>query len=95
MFYYLLLKEHEKILYFYPDGRTQDEQLSVIGLCHALLSFSSIFSTSCTSLHTRKGKRHFYQMSDNIWAVMVSFRQLFLILIYSNAALAVFYYQYY
>ncbi|VUZ50848.1 unnamed protein product [Hymenolepis diminuta] len=63
-------EEKQKIIYFYPAGKSQDDQLSVVGLCEAILSFSNFFSTSCTSLHTRNGKRCFHQLSENIWAVM-------------------------
>nr|CDS31574.2 mitochondrial carrier triple repeat protein [Hymenolepis microstoma] len=63
-------EENQKIIYFYPGGKSQDYQLSVVGLCEALLSFSNFFSTSCTLLHTLNGKRCFHQISDDIWAVM-------------------------
>uniref|UniRef100_A0A5K3EK88 Intu_longin_1 domain-containing protein n=1 Tax=Mesocestoides corti TaxID=53468 RepID=A0A5K3EK88_MESCO len=62
--------EAEQVLYFYPHGKSQNDQLSVVGLCEALLSFSNFFSTSCTSIHTRNGKHFFHQLIDQVWAVM-------------------------
>ncbi|VDM16970.1 unnamed protein product [Hydatigera taeniaeformis] len=62
--------ERAKVLYFYPSGKSQDDQLTVVGLCDALLAFSNFFSTSCTALHTRNGKRYFHQISCGVWAVL-------------------------
>ncbi|KAL5960925.1 hypothetical protein TSMEX_011341 [Taenia solium] len=62
--------EHSKILYFYPSSKSRNDQLTVVGLCNALLSFSDFFSTTCTALHTRNGKRYFHRISCDIWAVL-------------------------
>ncbi|KAH9281782.1 Solute carrier family 25 member 51 [Echinococcus granulosus] len=62
--------EYGKVLYFYPSGTSQNDQLAVVGLCDALLSFSNFFLTSCTALHTRNGKRYFHRISDDVWGVL-------------------------
>ncbi|KAL5103196.1 hypothetical protein TcWFU_009264 [Taenia crassiceps] len=62
--------EHSKILYFYPSNKSRNDQLVVVGLCSALLSFSDFFSTTCNALHTRNGKRYFHRISCDVWAVL-------------------------
>uniref|UniRef100_A0A0V0J3T2 Vacuolar fusion protein CCZ1 homolog n=2 Tax=Schistocephalus solidus TaxID=70667 RepID=A0A0V0J3T2_SCHSO len=62
--------EADKILYFYPTGKSTNEQLTSAGLCEALVSFSRFFSSPCTAVHMKNGRRFFHELSDHMWAVM-------------------------
>lgn len=66
-------QELDKILYFYPADCPILLQLSVIGLCEGIVTFTRIFSPEedCEVIESEKHSHVFYQAETDIWMVLV------------------------
>lgn len=64
--------EHLKILFYYPDGETQNRMVRNIGLCEALVNFTRSFNPKrpCEAVHTQRLRQVFIEPEPNIWVVM-------------------------
>eukprot|EP01018_Ginkgo_biloba_P005870 Gb_20817 [translate_table: standard] len=65
--------ELDKILFFFPTNSPLPMQLSVIGLCEGLITFTRIFSpeSPCEVIEADKHSHIFHQSEPDIWMVMV------------------------
>lgn len=66
-------QELDKILYFHPSEQPYSVQLSVIGLCEGIITFTRIFSpeAACEVIEAERHSHVFYQAETDIWMVMV------------------------
>lgn len=66
-------QELDKILFFYPPDCAYSAQLSVIGLCEGIITFTRIFSpeAACEVIEAERHSHVFYQAEPDIWMVMV------------------------
>ncbi|XP_072977134.1 vacuolar fusion protein CCZ1 homolog [Typha angustifolia] len=66
-------QELDKILLFFPSNCAFSVQLSVIGLCEGIITFTRIFSAeaSCEVIEAEKKSHVFYQAEPDIWMVLV------------------------
>ncbi|OAY66127.1 Vacuolar fusion protein CCZ, partial [Ananas comosus] len=66
-------QELDKILFFFPAECPFSVQLSVIGLCEGIITFTRIFSpeTACEVIEAEKHSHVFYQAEPDIWMVLV------------------------
>ncbi|KAH8865075.1 Vacuolar fusion protein CCZ1 [Schistosoma japonicum] len=63
--------EFKKILYFFPNEKSLNDQLNSIGLSEAIVTFTNSFNSSCTSVCTKKTKRIFKSLTPSIQVVIV------------------------
>jgi len=64
--------EDEKIIFFWPTDTEKDEMMNDIGLCEALITFSSEFAqVPPTSCRTERTLYMFLQPEKNWWIIMV------------------------
>ncbi|CAH1794456.1 unnamed protein product [Owenia fusiformis] len=64
-------EEHKKILLYYPTDVDIDTKIKNIGLCEAIVNFTSTFTDApCEVMHTQKRRQVFYQAEKNFWIVM-------------------------
>ncbi|CAO2206786.1 unnamed protein product [Urochloa humidicola] len=66
-------QELDKILFFHPADCPILLQLSVIGLCEGIVTFTRIFSPEedCEVIESEKHSHVFYQAEPDIWMVLV------------------------
>ncbi|KAL6862446.1 hypothetical protein ACP4OV_016787 [Aristida adscensionis] len=66
-------QELDKILFFHPADCPILLQLSVIGLCEGIVTFTRIFSPEedCEVIESEKHSHIFYQAEPDIWMVLV------------------------
>ncbi|XP_038985308.1 vacuolar fusion protein CCZ1 homolog isoform X1 [Phoenix dactylifera] len=66
-------QEIDKILFFYPSDCPFPMQLSVIGLCEGIITFTRIFSPQapCEVIEAERHSHVFYEAESDIWMVMV------------------------
>ncbi|EES13865.1 hypothetical protein BDA96_07G141300 [Sorghum bicolor] len=66
-------QELDKILFFHPADCPILLQLSVIGLCEGIVTFTRIFSPEedCEVIESEKHSHVFYQAETDIWMVLV------------------------
>ncbi|CAM0911573.1 unnamed protein product [Alopecurus aequalis] len=66
-------QELDKILFFHPPDCPILLQLSVIGLCEGIITFTRIFSPEddCEVIESDKHSHVFYQSEPDIWMVLV------------------------
>ncbi|KAG2583981.1 vacuolar fusion protein CCZ1 homolog isoform X3 [Panicum virgatum] len=66
-------QELDKILFFHPADCPILLQLSVIGLCEGIVTFTRIFSPEedCEVIESEKRSHVFYQAEPDIWMVLV------------------------
>ncbi|KAJ3677439.1 hypothetical protein LUZ60_003163 [Juncus effusus] len=66
-------QELDKILFFYPADCPFPTQLSVIGLCEGMITFTRIFSpdSACEVIEGEKHSHVFYEAEPDIWMVLV------------------------
>lgn len=66
-------QELDKILFFYPSECPFSTQLSVIGLCEGIITFTRIFSPEapCEVIEAERNSHVFYEAEPDIWMVMV------------------------
>ncbi|KAF8774440.1 vacuolar fusion protein CCZ1 homolog [Argiope bruennichi] len=63
--------EKNKILYYYPAEVDLNSKVRSVGLCEAVIKFTSTFGTSpCEALHTQKTKQVFLEPEPGFWMVM-------------------------
>jgi len=64
-------EEHKKILYFYPTDEDLDNKIRSVGLCEAVVTFTTTFTEKqCQSIHTQKTRQLFYQPEKDFWLIM-------------------------
>ncbi|XP_020274421.1 vacuolar fusion protein CCZ1 homolog isoform X2 [Asparagus officinalis] len=67
-------QELDKILFFFPSDCPYTAQLSVVGLCEGIITFTRIFSPEAAS-EVIEAERHshiFYEAEPDIWMIMVA-----------------------
>lgn len=66
-------QELDKILFFFPSECPYSAQLSVIGLCEGIITFTRIFSpeAACEIIEAEGHSHVFYEAEPDIWMVMV------------------------
>ncbi|KAJ0981245.1 hypothetical protein J5N97_009500 [Dioscorea zingiberensis] len=66
-------QELDKILFFFPMEAPFSAQLSVIGLCEGIITFTRIFSpeAACEVIEAERHSYVFYEAEPDIWMVMV------------------------
>lgn len=66
-------QELDKILFFFPPECPYTAQLSVVGLCEGIITFTRIFSpeAACEVIEGEGHSHVFYQAEPDIWMVMV------------------------
>ncbi|XP_020675741.1 vacuolar fusion protein CCZ1 homolog [Dendrobium catenatum] len=66
-------QELDKILFFYPSECPYSSQLSVIGLCEGIITFTRIFSpeAACEVIEAERHSHVFYEAEPDIWMIMV------------------------
>ena len=64
--------EDEKIMLYIPQEEDIDSQIKKVGLCEALVQFTSTFhpSTSCEFLHTQKSRQVFFNPEGRFFMAM-------------------------
>ena len=73
MLYHFLPQEHQKILYYKPEGEILNRKIRNIGLCEALVNFTKTFTSDkpCESVHTQRLRQVFYEPEPHMWMVLV------------------------
>ncbi|KAJ1703126.1 hypothetical protein LUZ63_002905 [Rhynchospora breviuscula] len=66
-------QELDKILFFYPTDFPFLTQLSLVGLCEGIITFTRIFSpeAACEVIEAEKHSHVFYEAEPDIWMVLV------------------------
>lgn len=66
-------QELDKILFFFPFECPFTAQLSVVGLCEGIITFTRIFSpeAACEVIEAEKHSHVFYEAEPDIWMVMI------------------------
>lgn len=63
--------EEEKILFFHPHSMKLGEKTNAVGLCEAMIQFTSTFSPNkpCNAVHREKNTVCFYNPEPSIWMI--------------------------
>ncbi|XP_058463805.1 vacuolar fusion protein CCZ1 homolog [Malaya genurostris] len=66
-------EEEKKILFYHPQETEIDSKVKDVGLCEAIIKFSSTFTNdeSVQALHTQKTCQLYYQPEPSYWMVMI------------------------
>jgi len=66
-------KEHEKIMYYYPQATPIPSQTVRVGLAEAFIHFTSMFSPQkpCEAVHTEKHTSAYVKCEPNYWIIMI------------------------
>ncbi|XP_058833549.1 vacuolar fusion protein CCZ1 homolog [Topomyia yanbarensis] len=66
-------EEEKKILFYHPQETDIDSKVKDVGLCEAIIKFSSTFTTdeSVQALHTQKTCQLYHQPEPGFWMVMI------------------------
>ncbi|XP_020584753.1 vacuolar fusion protein CCZ1 homolog B [Phalaenopsis equestris] len=66
-------QELDKILFFYPSECPYSSQLSLIGLCEGMITFTRIFSpeAACEIIEAERHSHVFYEAEPDMWMIMV------------------------
>lgn len=65
-------EEHKKILYYWPPDTNLDVQIKQVGLCEAVIKFTSSFDPikPCEAIHTQKTRQLFLQPETDFWVIL-------------------------
>ncbi|CAG0880292.1 unnamed protein product [Cyprideis torosa] len=66
-------EEENKILFYYPPDTDIDTQIRNVGLCEAVVKFTSTFNREepCECLHTKQTKQFLYSPEEDFWMVLI------------------------